>query len=393
VNLSLLLDLLLVVFIFGYIAYGVAVGLNKSFLAMAGLIAGVVVALLVTPVVSNVIPIPDIRVMASLATWVAIIALGHAIGHTISRKWHVKESNSAPRLVDRIAGGFAAGLLIALVVSTSSLKVGHLGSPILSRAFAQSEVVQTLNDITPVGVKAQISRLYASSSSERVPVFTEDFGSDTAVVPEVVVGNATLSAAAESVVRIVGNSYECGQGRSGTGFVVANDRIVTNAHVVAGVENPVIESLNGQVLVGSVVYFDVRDDLAVIAVTGLDATPLNKGTIAIAGETTELMGYSHGGPIVATVGTVQSTRIFNSPNIYRLGKSPRQIYTLVGKVSRGDSGGPVLNLAGEFVGIIFARATDRANVGYAMTLTELDPILSSASEFTTSVSSGDCIRD
>jgi S1-C subfamily serine protease len=393
VNLSLLLDLLLVVFIFGYIAYGVAVGLNKSFLAMAGLIAGVVVALLVTPVVSNVIPIPDIRVMASLATWVAIIALGHAIGHTISRKLRVKKRTSPLRLVDRIAGGFAVGLLIALVVSISTLSVGHLGSPILSRAFAQSEVVQTLNDITPVGVKAQLSRLHAFFSRERVPVFIEDFGSDTAVVPDVVVDNATLSAAAESVVRIVGNSYECGQGRSGTGFVVANDRIVTNAHVVAGVENPVIESLNGQVLVGSVVYFDVRDDLAVIAVTGLDATPLNKGTIAIAGETTELMGYSYGGPIVATVGTVQSTGIFNSPNIYRLGKSPRQVYTLVGKVSRGDSGGPVLNLAGEFVGILFARATDRANVGYAMTLTELDPILSSASEFTTAVSSGDCIRD
>jgi S1-C subfamily serine protease len=393
VNLSLLLDLLLVVVIFGYIAYGVAVGLTKSFLAMAGMIAGVVVALLVTPVVSNVIPIPDIRVMASLATWVAIIALGHAIGHTISRKLRVKKRTSPLRLVDRIAGGFAVGLLIALVVSISTLSVGHLGSPILSRAFAQSEVVQTLNDITPVGVKAQLSRLHAFFSRERVPVFTEDFGSDTAVVPDVVVDNATLSAAAESVVRIVGNSYECGQGRSGTGFVVANDRIVTNAHVVAGVKNPVIESPNGQVLVGSVVYFDVRDDLAVIAVTGLDATPLNKGTIAIAGETTELMGYSYGGPIVATVGTVQSTGIFNSPNIYRLGKSPRQVYTLVGKVSRGDSGGPVLNLAGEFVGILFARATDRANVGYAMTLTELDPILSSVSEFTTAVSSGDCIRD
>jgi S1-C subfamily serine protease len=392
VSLSLLLDLLLSLMLLSYIVYGIAIGITKSLLIMAGIIVGVAAAVLVAPVLSAAISVPDIRVIASVAATIVLIGLGHIIGQIFSKALRVDDVNRIVRIADRIAGGFALGLLMSLVLSTNSFSVGKFGSPVLSRTFAESTVIRILHELTPLGVQAQVFRLRDVFAVERNPVFAEDFGVDSVVVPNIVPSSASLSAAAKSVVRITGNAYACGQAQSGTGFVVARNRIVTNAHVVAGVQFPVVEALNGQVLVGTVVYFDASDDLAVIAVAGLDAKPLNKGAIARAGDTTNAVGYPFGGPIVVTASNVQSTKVYSSPNIYRSGASARQIYTLAGQVDSGDSGGPVLNRDGDYVGIVFARATDRANVGYAMTVTQLNPVVSSASALTAAVSSGACIR-
>jgi len=235
--------------------------------------------------------------------------------------------------------------------------------------------------------------LRAVLSDTRVPVFAEDLDMGNVDNPTGVIDSASFLAAADSVVRITGNSYACGQSRTGTGFVVADDRIMTNAHVVAGTSRPVIEAPNGQVLVGTVVYFDVNDDLAIVAVSGLDARPLSEGIMAQPGDSAQIVGYPFGGPITATTAQVQNTKIFDSPNIYRLGHFPREAHMLAGQVSPGNSGGPLLTGEGDFVGIVFARATDRANVGYAMTLTELSPAVDGATTFTEPVSSGECIRD
>ena len=392
-NLSPLLDALLTVVLLGYVTYGMIRGFTRCLLVMAGILVSVTSALLVTPLISGAIAEPDLRVMAIVATSVGLIALGHTIGHTISNRLRLDNVNRALRLCDCIAGGLVIGLFASMVLSTNSSSVGQLGSPFVSRTFAGSAVINTLHRVTPRGVEAQVLQLRAGLSADRVPVFAEDFGSHSVDIPNGNVDSASLSAAAESVVRITGNSYACGQSRSGTGFVVADDRIITNAHVVAGTRRPVIEALNGQVLVGTVVYFDVNDDLAVVAVSGLDARPLSKGLMAQEGDSAQIVGYPFGGPITSTAAQVQSTRIFDGPNIYLLGEFPREAHMLAGQVSPGDSGGPLLSSEGDFVGMVFARATDRANVGYAMTLTELGPAVDRATTLTEPVSSGECIRD
>ncbi|MFW8746033.1 trypsin-like peptidase domain-containing protein, partial [Mesorhizobium japonicum] len=91
-------------------------------------------------------------------------------------------------------------------------------------------------------------------------------------------GTAVLQRAAQSVVRISGTAYACGQNQSGSGFVVARNRIVTNAHVVAGVEHPVVEAPNGQAIESRIVYFDSSHDIAVLEADGLAAAPLAMGS-------------------------------------------------------------------------------------------------------------------
>src|SRR5690606_9850200 len=125
-------------------------------------------------------------------------------------------------------------------------------------------------------------------------------------IPVIDTGSDALNVAAGSVVRITGNALACGVAQTGTGFVVADDRVVTNAHVVAGVTEPVVETLGGQVIAGTVVYFDPADDLAVIAVPGLDAAALDLAPVLQPGSDAVVQGYPHGGPFVSGAASVVS---------------------------------------------------------------------------------------
>jgi S1-C subfamily serine protease len=391
VQASVILDALLIFVLIGYTIFGVSQGVSRSHLIIFGIASGVVAAVLITPVLSAVIVFdPSARVIAAIAMSIVLIAAGHTIGFCTYKSLNAKNLRKKVGIVDRIAGGLAFGILIALVLSTNSLNIGKLGAPSLSSAFADSKVIQTLHYLTPDGVELQILRLRALLTEDRDDgeafyAVGED-GAPEGLAPK----KPTLPNASASVVRITGNAYACGQAKSGTGFVIAPGRVITNAHVVAGISQPVIRTLDGQVIVGSVVYFDSRDDLAVIAVDGIVASPINKGTAAQDGDSTEVVGYPYGGPIDAKQSQVQSTEIFNTPDIYGQGSSPRQIYVLEAEIEPGDSGSPLLDAVGNFVGIVFGRATDQENIGYAMTLTELAPLLESISQFQVPVSTGEC---
>jgi S1-C subfamily serine protease len=388
-----ILDILLIAVLLGYGAYGVSVGLTRSLFVIAGITAGIVAAVLVAPSIAAVIPVPQVRVAATFASTIGLIALGHTIAHTIAKALRDHEENSRLQGIDRVAGGIAVGLLAALVISTVGFSAPKLGSPLVSRTVAGSVVIRVIHDLTPPGVELQIAHLRNVLSDQGVTFFSSDLDGYNAATPTIDIGSARLATAAESVVRITGNAFACGQSQTGTGFIVANDRVVTNAHVVAGIEQPVVEALNGQVLTGTVVYFDASNDLAVIAVPGLAAAPLSLGIPMQTGDTAAIVGYPFGGPITVNAAIVRSVSTASSANIYGGGGFPRQVYTLAGKVSPGNSGGPLLTLDGDVIGAIFARGADQKDVGYAVTLTELQPVVNEAAALTTTVSSGTCIRD
>ncbi|QYH36485.1 MarP family serine protease [Salinibacterium sp. M195] len=390
-NVSPLLDLLLVVLLLGYVIYGLAIGLTRSVFVIAGIAAGVIAAVLLAPTLASAVPSPQVRVVVTMLAAIALIAIGHAIGAAIARALRDELATSKLRGIDRAAGGLAIGVLAALVVSTVSFSAAQLGSPLLSRSIAGSSVIRTIQEVTPDVVEERIAQLRTVLADQAVPLFTSGLTVADSTVPAIDTESPALAAAAESVVRITGNAYACGQSHTGTGFIVSEERVVTNAHVVAGTERPVIEALNGQVLSGTIVYFDAEDDLAVIAVPGLSPDPLRLGITARPGTNTAIEGYPHGGPISVEAALVQHVSTANSPNIYGSGSSPREVYTLAGQVNPGNSGGPLLTLDGDVVGAVFARSADQANVGYAMTLTELQPVADQAPTLTSAVSSGACI--
>jgi S1-C subfamily serine protease len=358
---------------------------------IAGVVVGVVAVLFLVPLVSRFLPLPQLRLAVSIVLAIGLVTLGHGLGAAVGRRIR-KGLEKSPLLgIDRIFGAVITGAVAALVATVVCASVAQLGVPVLSRAIAGSGVLRAIGILTPDPVEAWLAQARGVVSERGIPLLTQALVGGPPVVPPVDAGNPALTSAAKSVVRITGNAYACGQSQSGTGFVVAPNRVMTNAHVVAGLSQPVVEASNGQAIASSIVYFDASHDLAVLAVPGLDAAPLGFSPSLRAGENAAIEGYPFGGPFSASGASIISVGVATVDDIYGKTPSDRDVYTLGADVREGDSGGPVLTGEGAVAGIVFARNSTTANVGYAMTMTEIAPVIARAASLTESVATGDCI--
>jgi S1-C subfamily serine protease len=297
------------------------------------------------------------------------------------------------RAVDRLVGGAVNLVVSALVMSMLAFSVSSLGVPFESQQLAESKVIRFIDGLTPVPVKATMAQLRSTVIGNGIPTLLEGLDQGPAVpVPNASTDTPALNRAAESVLRIAGTAYQCGQNQTGTGFVVSEDRVVTNAHVVAGVSQPVVEMPDGGAMPGRVVYFDTKHDLAVLAVDGLQASALPLSQDLPGGSPAAFAGYPHGGPFQSKPATVQDITTVLVPDIYGNNASPEEIYRLAGDVQPGNSGGPLLTMDGQVAGVIFAKATADTEMGFAITMDDLTPVASQAASLSAPVSSGQCIQ-
>jgi S1-C subfamily serine protease len=389
---AIVLDLLLVLVLLGYLAAGVRNGLVRSLGGIAGVAAGGVLAYLSIPLVSQWVPNAAWRVPAILAVALLLISVGNAVGGAISSAIAPRR-DSPLRSADRLAGGVAAPVVAALVVSTVALGVAPLGIPVLSPAISGSRVLTTIDSLTPGVAKGWLAQARSYATEQGIPTVVDAFDGTAPTLPEVDLASPGLTTAAASVVRITGTAIACGQGQSGSGFVTSDDRVITNAHVVAGVEEPFVEAPGETMRAASVVYFDPVDDIAVLEVPGLHAAPLVTGGTAEPGTDGAVQGYPYGGPFTSIPAGVLQVGALGVQDIYGADPQPREVYTLASDVEPGNSGGPLLTTDGVVVGLVFAKGADVENVGYAATMAELQPVLDRAPGLTAPVSAGTCVAD
>lgn len=388
---AVVLDVVLLVMLACYVFYGFRNGLSSTVFTIAGAILGVIAVLFLVPLVSRFLPLPQLRLAVSIVLAIGLVTVGHGLGAAVGRRIR-KGLEKSPLLgIDRIFGAVITGAVAALVATVVCASVAQLGVPVLSRAIAGSGVLRAIGVLTPDPVEAWLAQARGVVSERGIPLLTQALVGGPPVVPPVDAGSPALTTAAKSVVRITGNAYACGQSQSGSGFVVAPNRVMTNAHVVAGLSQPVVEASNGQAIASSIVYFDPSHDLAVLAVPGLDAAPLTFASSLQAGANAVIEGYPFGGPFAASGASVISVGVATVDDIYGKTPSDRNIYTLGADVREGDSGGPVLTGEGAVAGIVFARNGTTSNVGYAMTMAEVVPVVSQAVGLTDQVATGDCI--
>ena len=391
---ALVLDVLLVLMLLAYVAYGFRNGLLRSAFTIAGVVAGVIAAFFLAPVIANWVPFPFFRLGATVVAAIGLVAIGHALGAAIGRAVRRGLERGVLSGPDRILGAVATGIVAALVASVVSFSVSQLGVPVLSQAIAGSSVLRVINTLTPDPVESFLAQVRGAVVDRGIPLITGVLGTDEdPVIPQIDTGSIPLNSAAQSVVRITGNAYSCGVSQSGTGWVSYDDRVITNAHVVAGVSEPVVEAPNGQALGASIVYFDPVDDLAVLYVPGLDSPALPLAANLAVGADAAFEGYPYGGPFMSGAADVISITNPDIPDIYGTTRTSREVYTLAADVREGNSGGPLLTLDGAVAGVVFARSGDQPNVGYAMTMTEVADVAALSSQLTAATSSGDCIRD
>jgi S1-C subfamily serine protease len=390
---SVALDILLIALLVGYFIYGYQIGLVRSLGGIVGVVLGSTAAILLVPVLTSAVEDPTLRTAAILGTVAALVIGGYlggtGIGSAIQRTMKVR----GLRRIDRTLGAIFTTIVAALVVSMLSISISALGVPLLSQSIASSVVLRTINSITPVPVQSLLAQVRSATVDQSLPRIAEAFGGHpNTTIPNVNTNTALLNQAAKSVVRITGNAYACGQSQSGSGFVVNGERVVTNAHVVAGVTHPIVEVRNGPALQSTVVYFDPIGDLAVLDVPGLSLDPLTLGTTVPAETHTVSDGYPFGGPFVSIPDGVNQVGSINVDNIYGTGQAPREVYSLAANVQEGDSGGPMLSTAGRVVGVIFAKGATTANIGYAITMKSVAPLVAKAPSLNAPVSSGRCTR-
>ena len=228
----------------------------------------------------------------------------------------------------------------------------------------------------------------ASSSTSAAPsAATTAPASSASAAPS----TPAASSASAAVVRLTGTAAQCSQVQSGSGVAVAPDRVLTNAHVVLGVDAPTVTDRARGVHAARIVHLDTAHDLAVLAVDDADLPVMPVGAELTGGASASVLGYPDGGPFASTPATVQAVGEVPLGDVLTGAASMVDVYTLAADIRHGYSGGPVVDAAGNLAGLVFARAPGSDAVGYALTADTIAPVVAAAPGMTATVPSGDCV--
>jgi S1-C subfamily serine protease len=238
------------------------------------------------------------------------------------------------------------------------------------------------------GVLRSFDRVVGSSF---FPRYLEPFAPEQIVevspAPGTVTKDPEVQKAELSVFKIRGNN-RCGDGVEGTGFLYSPRRLMTNAHVVAGVTEPKVQ-VGTRSLDAKVVYYDPDIDVAVLDVD-IDGPRIIFDKSGRPGQPGVVLGYPNDGPFDAQPARIRDDQRLRSPDIYGRGSVVRDVFSLRSKVRPGNSGGPLVSMDGKVLGVIFAASVSDKQTGYALTADQVAAAAARALERTERVSSGNC---
>ncbi|WP_372347865.1 MarP family serine protease [Streptomyces sp. KL116D] len=372
-----ILDVLLIVVALAYAASGYRRGLLAGCVSLAGFVGGAVVGVWLLPFVMEAV-----TAGTTAATTVAVLTvlLPAVAGHALAGRLALRvrgEMDRAPgplRVADGI-GGAAAGAVAALVVAwvAGSVLLAS-SSTALNQAIRNSTVLGAVQDTMPSTTPAWFSRATGALTSAGFPQVFDPFANEpSAEVAKPSGDNVTRAAtraAQRSTVKVEGASGT--QGREGSGFVYSAHHVMTNAHVVAGIDDPSVRVGGvGRAYPAKVVLFDPDKDVAVLYVPDLDAPVLSFDDSTSRGSAAVVAGYPQDGGLDLQAATVADTIKAGGQDIYGSGNVTREIYSIRSTVLPGNSGGPLLTTDGRVYGVVFARSTTDAGTGYVLTAGEV----------------------
>lgn len=256
------------------------------------------------------------------------------------------------RAVDGLLGAAltaCVGLGIAWIIGAIAVQSG--GSQNLRADIQRSEILRGLDELLPPSGPI----LHALSRFDPLPSVRGP-AADVAAPTRGILAVPAVRNAARSVVRVVGTA--CGLGIEGSGWVAAPDLVVTNAHVVAGETDTVVQIGGASPgLPARAVVFDPHDDIAVLRVPGLNEPTLKLEPNPRPGSAAGILGFPLDGPFNAQPGRIGQTQVVNTQDAYGNGPVQRSITSLRGHVRPGNSGGPMVDAAGRVVATVFAAIT------------------------------------
>jgi S1-C subfamily serine protease len=363
-------------------------------MSFVGVVLGAIAGVMLAPHLVSHVETPRTKLFAALFLILALVVIGEVAGVVLGRAVRGAIRNRTVRRVDSVVG---VALQLVVVMVAAWLLASPLTSsdqPNLAAAVRDSKVIAEVDKYAPSWLRTVPNRMSTLLKTTGLPDVLEPFGRTPIQAVEApdasLADSIVVSSTKSSVVKVRGVAPGCQKVLEGTGFVIAPNRVMSNAHVVAGSESVTVE-VDGQSYDATVISYDPNEDISIMDVPNLPSKPLvfaeqpaRSGTDAV------VLGYPGGGDFLATPARIREIIELSGPDIYRTTTVNREVYTIRGLVRQGNSGGPMINRAGQVLGVVFGAAVDDNDTGFVLTAQEVARQLAGVGN-TAKVPTGTCV--
>jgi S1-C subfamily serine protease len=390
-----LFDVVVIVILIAAVLIGIGSGALPQLGGLAGAVAGAGVAIAGLPLVAQVLdPVPpDLRAFVVLGGILFLVGIGEAIGSAIGRAMAVRLGGGVLGSADRLLGGFVGFGQALLVVWLIGGLLASGPMRFLASQAQTSLVVRTMSRVLPPPSEfaSELANVLNGTGIPELFVGLEPLPAPDVERPTDPVARGIAQRAVPSTVRV--SAATCQFQSTGTGFAMAGDYVVTNAHVVAGGTTIRVQASGGALRDATAVFFDPDLDIALLWVAGLDAPALRFASADPSrGAVGATLGFPHGGGVLVEPAAVAGAYTAQGRDIYGTGRVSRRILELRAVVDQGDSGGPLVLTDGTVGGVVFAEARTDESAGYALSPTSVATAVSGAIGRTGAVDTGACIH-
>ncbi|MDQ3827453.1 MAG: MarP family serine protease [Actinomycetota bacterium] len=374
---------------------GARQGMVAAAASFIGVLVGAVIGVRIAPSLIAGYESPEVRVALGVSIVIVLVALGETLGVLLGRAVQRWIDAEAVRQVDSFLGAVVQGMaalvvawLVALPLTKSSVYTGLTG------AVRDSSVLRVVDTMMPNVLRelpSELTRLLdVSGFPDVLAPFSPTPITDVGPADPVLLNSPVVRQARSSVLKVRGRARSCSRALEGTAFVIAPQRVITNAHVVAGTDRVQVETADGA-LEATVVTYDPETDVAVLKVPGLRAPVLQLASQpAVSGLSGLVLGYPLDGPYTASAARVRDRIHLRGPDIYNASTVVRNVYTVRAVVRSGNSGGPLLDGSGQVLGLVFGAAVDNDETGFVLADDEIADDVATASSRNVEVSTGAC---
>ena len=387
-----LLDWLLVVLVLTYALSGYWQGFITGAFATTGLLLGGLFGVWLAPTALGDAEPSVVVSLGALFIVILCASLGQALLQFAGARIRDKITWQPVRAVDAVGGAALSAVAVLLVAWALGVAVSGSGISGITGQVRNSTVLGEVDRILPASADSALGAFNDVVGSGFFPQYLDPFAPERIVEvgpgPKRLLSDPDVASAESSVLKIRGTN-RCGRGVEGSGFVYADGRVMTNAHVVAGVSDPSVE-INGNSLAAEVVHYDPDLDLAVLALDTTGLPTLSFDTGAEPRQGVAILGYPQDGPYDVQVGRIRAEQRLRSPDIYGDGSVIRSVFSLRGLVRPGNSGGPIVSSGGDVVGVVFAASVTDPDTGYALTAEQVGTSAVTGVSADDEVTTGDC---
>jgi S1-C subfamily serine protease len=385
------LDLILIAVLVLAGVSGYRRGLTLQAFGFGGLLIGLILGALLAPPIAGLVEGTAARAGVAAAVLLSLAVAGNAGGWLLGVRARDRTRGRFER-ADAISGSAVAVVASLLAIWFLSLNLVAGPFTAVSEQIRSSAIVRALDATLPAppSALAQVRGFFDLLGFPDVFLGIPPIPAAPVDPPSQVEARAAVEAGASSTLRVIGRA--CDTIQEGSGFIVADRYVVTNAHVVAGVDDPEVQSQTLGSEPAVIVLFDPDVDLALLLVEEPVGPTLSLATEPIErGAAGAVLGYPEGGPLDATRAAVRRTIDALGLDIYGRSEVERSVLELQTRVRPGNSGGPFVLADGRVGGVVFAASSAEDDIGYAITAAELSDVMQGVLGSTAEVDTGPCL--